>query len=241
MLVGGRDFELSVLHLSLCEVPGVGREGDARVALTLPHGKAGRIAVHHRVGLDIDAAFGAGADTHREDARPVGDELLTHRATQTPAVLHRLRQEGNDVGASVDQVALPAAPDHGVAVALQKALPSELRLRQVQAGGVAIAEGGATAAVGELVKHLVAASAEVNRLDDVEDAGELDAAITVKRRQVEVADVREVWLIRVDGEVRLAEQPLVGTGTVKLDAAGEALPALNLQANRVAHDGLQTR
>ncbi len=77
------------------------------------------------------------------------------------------------------------------------------------------------------------APGEVDGLDDVERGGELDEAGGIARRQVEVDDRGQAGLGRVDREVGLAEQALIGAGIAEGDAPGEGLPALDVEPDLV--------
>ena len=204
----------------------------------LAHGQRGGSAIEHRVGLDVLAALGAGADAHGEDARRHRVEFLAHAAAQRLAVANGERQPGHDVLAAVDQVALPARPDQRVAETHQEAVASVLGLRHVGAATIAEAREAAVAPVRELIEHAAAASGDLDGLDDVERGRELDEARGVARRQVEIDDRRQAGLGRVDREVGIAEQALVGTGLAEGDASGEGFAALDVEPNLVAcHHG----
>ena len=215
------------------QLPLGGGDGQTRVLLVLAPGQHGAGAVAHRVALNV----GAAADRQREDAGRVSDELLADAAAQRLAALARLRQVGDDVAAAGDEVALPAGPDDGVALAHEEAVAGVGSLRQVGAAAVVEAHGAAAAAIGELVEEAAVAAAEVDRLEDVEVGGELDEAGGVARREVEVDDGGQAGRRRVDGEVDLADQALVGARIAEGGAGGEVDAFEAVEADLIAYHG----
>src|SRR5207245_9941977 len=93
--------------------------GDAHawVGFVLAHGERRRRWIHHRIRLDVFATLGTGAEAHRLDSRRDRAELLAHLTAQRLSVRERERQSGDHIRAAIDQVTLPAGPDHGVALA----------------------------------------------------------------------------------------------------------------------------
>src|SRR5262245_45771613 len=168
----------------------------------------------------------------------MGVELLAHAAAQRPAVALGERQTSHDVVAAVDEVALPARPDQGVAQAHQEAVAGVLGLRHVGAATVVEAREAAVTAVRELVQNTAMASGGLDWLDDVQRDGELDEAGGIARRQVEIDDRGQAGLARVDREVDIAEQALIGPGMAEGGAPGEGLTALDVEPDLVAcHHG----
>jgi len=70
----------------------------------------------------------------------------------------------------------------------------------------------------------------VLRLDDVEVGRELDLPLRVLRCEVDVGDDRVPRVLRVDGEVDLAHDLLVGAGLAKRLAREDILAALHVDA-----------
>jgi hypothetical protein len=204
----------------------------------LAHGEGGGGASEHRVGLHVLAALGTRADAHGEEARRHGVEFLAHPPAQRVAVALGEGQPGHDVAAAVDEVALPAGPDQGVAQAHQEAVAGVLGLRHVGAAAIVEAQEAAVAPVGELVQEAAAAPGDVDGLDDIQRGGELDEAGGIARGQVEIDDRGQAGLGRVDREVGMAEQALIGAGLAEGDAPGEGLPARDVEPDLVlCHHG----
>ena len=119
--------------------------------------------------------------------------------------MQRQGQVGDDVGAPVNEVALPARPHQRVPQAHQEAVAGVLGLGHVRAGAIVEAHETSVAPVGEFVENTLIAPAHLDRFDDVQRGRELDQPLGIAGSQVQVNDVRQALLFRVDGEVDLSE------------------------------------
>jgi hypothetical protein len=92
--------------------------------------------------------------------------------------------------------------------------------------------------VRELVQNAAASPDDLHWLDDVQRGGELDEARRIAWRQVKIDDRGQAGLSRVDREVGITEQTLIGAGIAEGDAPGEGLPALDVEPDLVlCHHG----
>ena len=164
------------------------RRADAGRSRALAYSERRRPLVGYRVAADDRSP----AERHANDAGLVGDELLPDDAGQRLPVPPRASgRSATSIPASGDEVALPSGPHDGVALPHQEAVAGVGNAQRIGGtrGIVERPQSRPVATVVDVVQDPLAAARQVDRLQDVDVAGELNESTTVARSVVQVDDV----------------------------------------------------
>ena len=121
------------------------------------------------------------------------------------------------------QIALPAAPDDGVALAHEKAIAGVFECaRVIRFGGIVEkTQDALAAAVGRVEKYFAIAARHVERLQNAKIAGVFDPAALVARRFIQVDDDSIQSVSRIDFAVDFADEFFIGAGDGEFMTLGE--------------------
>ena len=166
-----------------------------------------RVERHRRMAARRDPA----AQREGRDAGAVGDVFDADETGQRPVALARDRQVEQHSPIPRQQIALPGEPGDRVAAAHQKAVP---RMRQgarvVRSRGVVEElQHPLVAAIAVIEKDAAVAACGIDRLQDREIASEMDEALGIGRRLVDIGDAALRRSARVDREVRATDQAFI--------------------------------
>ena len=177
------------------------RRRRARIGLALTHADFGVD------GIEVD-----GRIAQRADRRIVGmveDKILTR---QVRYARRDWRRKGH-AAPTWNNVALPAAPHHGVAVVHQKAVAGVRSLDEIvghRRDVVEQREPKFAAAIEHLVKQRAVAIGGYRRPQDFHVGDRLDLALRVTRRAIEIDDDAVMDVVRCDRNCRPRDNPVVG-------------------------------
>jgi hypothetical protein len=210
---------------------GLPREAPARAGNGL--GRTVQLIAHqqHRARLvEIGRRIGEVAAIGEQEVRHRLRRLEIHvdSAPQRTAIGAGLGSVEPEQGGQLRHVALPAARDDRVAVAHQKAVTGVdgrvgvgVRTDDRARGVVEVRHRDGVAAVHHVDDHAAVGARAIDGQQDRHVGGELDAAASIARRQVDVGDA-PVGLVRgVDGEAEPALQLLVRSDVAERATVGE--------------------
>ena len=176
----------------------------------------------------------------RSGRRALGqDEVAAHQACDSPSVVGRDRHLHSHDAGSIGHVPLPSHPEEREALTHERAV-AELRLgRRIGAAGrfLKCGEHRLAAAVADFVEQPAVAAPRVDGHEQVEVSAELDLAIRVARRELQIDDVRIAGEIRIEREVDLADDLLVGADGAERAAAENRLAPLDAEPDHPRLDG----
>ena len=220
------------------ELPGLRRDLDALVVgVAAPRQPRLRCIAR-------DRRVAAGGDPATQGQRGLAflgnDELGPHRAGERRGTVGRDGQVHRHAAVARQQVSLPGAPHHRVAAAEQVAVAGVLQRRRVVAGRrvAKVLHRPLVAAVAVVEEEPPVSACRIGRLQDAEVGGELDQAVPIARRLVQIDDPRLRGRVGIDGEARPPGQPLVGAGVAELVAAGEGAAFVDVDGDPVAQSML---
>src|SRR5262249_10981997 len=220
------DALFDFLDRQTLERPLSARDDNTRVGFTHPPGEDSvRLALRRR---RVAAVALAARERHRL-GRGVGHHLVSDDTADRLAVLAgdgRLEEHPVVAG---EQFADPAAPDDRITAAEQEAVAGIALGRRVVAAPAAVEEpeGQFVAAIVDVVEDGTIPLRRVLRSKEEDIGLELDLAVGVPRRQVEIDDKAVARVLRIDREAGDADDLLVRAGVAERLAAGERLALEN--------------
>src|SRR5581483_121360 len=142
-----------------------------------------------------------------------------------------------------EDLADPAAPDDGIAAAHEEAIAFDAGLVEVvaAAGEVEVAQEQLVAAIVDVVKRRPVALGRVLGSEDGDVRGELDLALGVARRLVEIDDDLVVGIRGIDGEMGDGRDFLIRARVAERLAAGKGLALENLELDHFSTGPCRTQ